>query len=318
MSVAKLSVRVAEVTPLNDLITRFRFVPRDSGLLPAFSGGAHVVVEMEDHGTRRLNPYSLSSDPEDRTGYEISVRRDEAGRGGSLYMHRHVTPGMEMVISHPVNLFPLDGRAKKHLFLAGGIGITPFKAMTHQLSHIGAPWELHYATKNAGLCAYRDHLAGFGDRVHFYHDDDQTFIPLAALLARQPLGTHVYCCGPKGMLAWVRKTAAELGLPEHSIHFEEFTAPQPGLPFDVELTVTGKTIHVPSHQSLLEAMEAAGVDAPYLCRGGACGQCECNVEKLDGQILHRDHWLTPEEQVANTKIMPCVSRFEGRTLAIDR
>ncbi len=95
-------------------------------------------------------------------------------------------------------------------------------------------------------------------------------------------------------------------------------SPGTGLPFTVELAASGKTITVRPTQSLLEAMEAAGVDAPYLCRGGACGQCETNVLKCDGTILHRDHWLTPEEQAANTKIMPCVSRFEGKTLVIDR
>ena len=78
---AKLQVRVAEVVEVNELIKRFRFVTRDGSALPAFSGGAHTVVEMDDHGTRRLNPYSLMSDPEDRTGYEISVRRDDVGRG---------------------------------------------------------------------------------------------------------------------------------------------------------------------------------------------------------------------------------------------
>ncbi|RYI10014.1 MAG: hypothetical protein EON48_13995 [Acetobacteraceae bacterium] len=81
---AKLQVRVAEVVEVNELIRRFRFVSRDGSLLPAFSGGAHTVVEMDDHGLRRLNPYSLMSDPEDRSGYEISVRRDEAGRGDGL------------------------------------------------------------------------------------------------------------------------------------------------------------------------------------------------------------------------------------------
>jgi dimethylamine monooxygenase subunit B len=119
---AKLRVRVAAVTPVNALITRFRFEALDGSDLPAFSGGAHTVVEMDDHGTRRLNPYSLMSDPADRSGYEISVRRDDVGRGGSLYMHRHVKVGMEMGISYPVNLFPLDSRAKKHLMIAGGIG----------------------------------------------------------------------------------------------------------------------------------------------------------------------------------------------------
>ena len=316
---AKLAVRVTQVVPVNALITRFRFEARDGGPVPAFSGGAHVVVEMDDHGTRRLNPYSLMSDPEDRSGYEISVRRDDQGRGGSLFLHRHVTPGLEMVISHPLNLFPLDNRARKHLMIAGGIGITPFLAMTRQLAHFGGRFELHYAARNRALGAYMPALeAAYGDRVHTYFDEEGMQIPLTDLLARQPIGTHLYVCGPKGMLNWVRGTAVAVGLPPHAVHFEEFLAPGSGAVFQAELALSGKTVTVGTHQSLLEAMEAAGVDAPYLCRGGACGQCETNVLACDGTILHRDHWLSPEEQASNHKIMPCVSRFEGKTLVVER
>lgn len=316
---AKLSVKVAEVVEVNDLIKRFRFVSRDGAPLPAFSGGAHVVVEMDDQGTRRLNPYSLMSDPEDRSGYEISVRRDDAGRGGSLFMHNHVVPGMEIGISHPLNFFPLDSRARKHLMIAGGIGITPFLAQIKQLTHFGGKFELHYAARNAGLCAYgADLQAGHGPRVHLYYDDDGLAIALDDLLARQPIGTHLYVCGPKGMIAWVRARAEALGWPAQAVHFEEFLAPGTGAVFTAELAASGKKVTVGTHQSLLEAIEAAGVDAPYLCRGGACGQCETKVLACDGRILHRDHWLSPEEQAEGAKIMPCVSRFEGKTLVLDR
>jgi dimethylamine monooxygenase subunit B len=316
---AKLHVRVAEVVPVNDLIKRFRFVSRDGSPLPAFSGGAHVVVEMDDHGTRRLNPYSLMSDPGDRSGYEISVRRDDQGRGGSLFMHHHVKSGMEMVLSYPVNLFALDNRAKKHLMIAGGIGITPFLAQIAQLSHSGGRFELHYSARSKALGAYMDRLtAAHPDRVHCYFDDQGQQVDLGRLLAMQPIGTQLYVCGPKGMIAWVLSTAEGLGWPKQALHHEEFLAPGTGLPFDVQLAASGKTITVGTTQSLLEAMEAAGVDAPYLCRGGACGQCETTVHKCDGTILHRDHWLTPEEHADGRKIMPCVSRFEGKTLVIDR
>jgi ferredoxin-NADP reductase len=319
MSVAKLHVRVESVTPVNELITRFRFVSRDGAALPAFSGGAHTVVEMDDHGTRRLNPYSLMSDPTDTSGYEISVRRDDQGRGGSLYLHRHLRPGMEMVISHPVNLFPLDTRAKKHLMIAGGIGITPFLAQIAQLAHSGGKFELHYSARSRALGAYMDRLgAAHPDRVNFHFDDQGQVMDLQRILAMQPLGTHLYVCGPKGMIAWVLSTAEGMGWPKLALHSEEFIAPGTGLPFQVELAASGKTITVGPTQSLLEAIEAAGVDAPYLCRGGACGQCETNVHKCDGTILHRDHWLSPEDQAGGQKIMPCVSRFEGRTLVIDR
>jgi ferredoxin len=120
------------------------------------------------------------------------------------------------------------------------------------------------------------------------------------------------------MINWVLTTAETMGWPKQALHHEEFLAPGTGTPFTAHLAVSGKTITVGTTQSLLEAMEAAGVDAPYLCRGGACGQCETNVLGCDGTILHRDHWLTPEEQAEGRKIMPCVSRFEGKSLTIDR
>jgi ferredoxin-NADP reductase len=315
----KIPVTVAEVTEVNALIKRFRFVRRDGGPMPPFSGGAHVVVEMDDHGIRRMNPYSLMSDPGDSTGYSISVRRDEAGRGGSLYMHGHVRPGLEMVLGAPVNLFALDARARKHLMIAGGIGITPFLAQMAQLAAQGGRFELHYAARNRSLGAYMADLrAAYGERVHLYHDDEKQVIDLKTLLAGQPLGTHLYVCGPKGMIGWVRATAEAAGWPRNTVHHEEFLAPPVGQPFRVELAASGKAITVGASQSLLEAIEAAGVDAPYLCRGGACGQCETAVVACDGHILHNDHWLTDAQKAEGKRIMPCVSRFEGTSLVLDR
>jgi ferredoxin len=203
--------------------------------------------------------------------------------------------------------------------IAGGIGITPFLSQIKQLGHFGGRFELHYAARNRDLAAYAADLkSAYGDRVNLYYDDEGQVIDLPAVLNRQPIGTHLYVCGPKGMLTWVRTTAAAAGWPAQAVHFEEFLAPGTGLVFTAELARSAKTVTVGTHQSLLEAMEAAGVDAPYLCRGGACGQCETNVLACDGTILHRDVWLSPAEQAEGAKIMPCVSRFEGKTLVLDR
>lgn len=84
----KIDVTVTEIVPVNELVTRFKFERTDGGLLPTFSGGAHTVVEMKDGEITRLNPYSLMSDPMDQNAYTISVRRDDEGRGGSLFMHK--------------------------------------------------------------------------------------------------------------------------------------------------------------------------------------------------------------------------------------
>lgn len=52
----KIKVRVTDIVPLNELVTRFKFEPGDSSLLPTFSGGAHTVIEMQGQGRTRLNP----------------------------------------------------------------------------------------------------------------------------------------------------------------------------------------------------------------------------------------------------------------------
>ncbi len=315
----KIAVRVTEVSPLNALVTRFKFEPVAGGLLPTFSGGAHTVVEMRDGDITRMNPYSLMSDPFDQTAYTISVRRDDEGRGGSLFMHKNISVGDEITISNPVNLFSLDLRAKKHLMIAGGIGITPFLAQIKQLDRAHGNWELHYSCRSEALGSYVDYLTNtHPNDVEVYYDDQKQAIDLENLLDGQPLGTHIYVCGPKGMIDWVRGKATELGWPREAIHYEEFLAPKSGKPFEVKLAVSNKVIQVGEQESLLEAIERAGVDAPYLCRGGACGMCETSVIDYSGNFFHRDHWLEEDEHASGKKIMPCVSRFEGKTLVLDR
>lgn len=307
---------VTEVSALTPLVRRLRFEAPDHRPLAPFSAGAHVVVEMPDGATLRRNAYSLISDPHDPSGYEIAVRREEAGRGGSRFLHRQVQAGDRLRVSRPVNLFALDLRARRHLMIAGGIGITPFLAQIRQALRLQLPFELHYAVRSrveaAGLALLPDL-----PQIHVHISEEGGRMDLGALLSGQPLGTHVYTCGPEGLVAGVAETAARLGWPEAALHAEAFLAPPPGAAFEVTLARSGGTVSVGPHQSLLEALEAAGVAVDWSCRGGACGRCETDVTRCDGRIAHHDHWLGPEARAAQDRIMPCVSRFEGRQLALD-
>ncbi len=310
-----LELRVAAVEPLSPLVTRFRFEDPAGATLPLFSGGAHIVVEMPDEDTLRRNAYSLISDPLDGSGYEIAVRREDAGRGGSRFMHARVKPGDTMRVTLPINLFSLDLRAKKHVLIGGGIGITPFLAQLRQLQRLQMPFELHYAARSraeaAGLALLPDL-----PQIHVHISDEGNRMDLGAILGSQPLGTHIYTCGPEGLIAAVDETGARLGWPKGALHSEAFLAPPPGTPFTVTLK-SGRKIEVGAHQSLLEALEAAEVEVDWSCRGGACGRCETGVSSCHGRIEHHDHWLSDEEKAAQTKIMPCVSRFTGESLTLD-
>lgn len=312
-----LTLRVAEKEPLSPLVTRFRFVHPEGDALPLFSGGAHVVVEMADGAVPRRNAYSLISDPNDGSGYEIAVRREDAGRGGSRFMHTRVAEGDPLRVGAPVNLFSLDLRARKHVLIAGGIGVTPFLAQIRQLERLGLAYEMRYlARSRAEAVGLR--LLPSGPRVHVHISEEGGRLDLGGLLAGQPLGTHVYTCGPEGLIGAVEETALRLRWPRAALHSEAFLAPPPGRPFTVRLARSGITIEVGPHQSLLEAIESAGVDAPWLCRGGACGQCETAVLSCQGRIEHNDHWLGDADRACQTKIMPCVSRFAGEELILDR
>lgn len=313
---SKLNLQVTEIEQLSPMIKRFRFEDPTGAPLPVFSGGAHITVEMPAGDVLRRNSYSLISDPYDGSGYEIAVRREDQGRGGSLYMHTRVGTGDLLTVSRPANLFQLDLRARKHVLIGGGIGITPFLSQLKQLAAEQKPFELHYCVRT------RQDAAALGllpdsDDVHLHISEEGSRMNLAAILDGQPLGTHVYTCGPDGLIQAVGAQAADLGWPISAVHSEAFSAPPPGEAFDVTVKSSGATVHVKADQSLLEALEAAQIDVNYSCRGGACGRCETAVTACDGTIEHNDHWLGPDERAAQTKIMPCMSRFKGARLELD-
>jgi ferredoxin len=154
-------------------------------------------------------------------------------------------------------------------------------------------------------------------RLHMYYDSEGQLIPYQTLLASQPLGTHVYVCGPAGMIQHVIATAREAGWPDSHIHWEQFSAPPVGDAFEVFLARAKITVHVPPDQSLLESIEAAGVEVPYLCRGGVCGFCQTRVLELDGELVHNDHFLSDGDKATGRTIMPCVSRARCKTLVLD-
>lgn len=314
----EILVRVDDVCEVADRIKRFRLVPLDRPRLPSFSGGAHITVNMDGAERRIRNQYSLISPPERTDAYEVSVLRVEESRGGSEFMHTRVSPGDTLWIGHPNNQFPPYDLARRHLLIAGGIGITPFMAMISQLSRLGQDFELHYAMRSDTAGAYAKLLQEtHQDRVSVYRSSLDERIAVDDLLANQPLGTHLYVCGPERMTDDVLRAARLAGWPEESLHCEKFLAPPAGDPFNVSLARSEIEVRVGEHESILEALEAAEVDAPYLCRGGVCGQCETRVVNCDGVLDHNDEYLTAEERKGGQQLMICMSRFKGRELTLD-
>lgn len=312
-----LRVRVSRIEQLAAGIKSFTLQPCDGGALPAFDSGSHIVVHM-DQGRMR-NAYSLTSALDDRSRYQISVRLEEASRGGSRFMHDSVRENDELDIGAPANLFGLGHGAGKHVLVAGGIGITPFMTHIQALQQQRAPFELHYCFRNRGSAAYLDELPAVlaPDQLHLYESDTGGKLDIDALVAAQPADAHIYVCGPQMLNDAVVAAARAAGWDAGRVHFEQFRndVDATGGAFELVLIRSGVTLQVGEDQTLLRAIEKAGVKVDCMCREGICGTCETAI--IAGEADHRDQYLSDGEKAAQKTMMVCVSRSKGKRLVLD-
>ncbi|HEX6343523.1 PDR/VanB family oxidoreductase [Umezawaea sp.] len=286
---------------------------RDGDDVPAWEPGAHVDLVLRPDLVRQ---YSLCGDPADRSELRVAVLREPNGRGGSDHVHDRLRPGDAVRVRGPRNHFALV-EAKRYLFVAGGIGITPFLPMVAAADALGADWRLVYGGRTRASMAFREHLSrAYGDRVDVRPQDETGLLDLDALLRDPDPDTAVYCCGPEPLLAEVERRCA--GRPPGALHVERFT-PAPTSSrragFEVELARSGTVLAVPPDRSVLDVVEEAGVPVLWSCREGTCGTCETPV--LDGVPDHRDSLLTEAEKEACDTMMICVSRARGSRLVLD-
>jgi ferredoxin-NADP reductase len=304
--------RIAGIVALSPSIKRIALTSTDGALLPPAAAGAHIVLTIPGPARSWKNAYSLVSPPGARQAYEIIVRRVEKSRGGSAWLHGHAQIGQEIDISLPANLFPIAKNAQKHFLLSAGIGITPFLSYLPAFRAENAPFEWHHCSRPEDVSAF---AALLPDQKNITLHTGRNMLNLPKILARQKLNTHIYVCGPAPFMDAAIATAQNLGFPKPKIHSESFGGPTGGAPFRVRLARAGLTLDVGPEESLLDALEAAGLAPPSLCRGGACGECELPV--LAGTPEHHDHYLPPEIRAAGTAIMTCVSRAQTPELVLD-
>lgn len=291
----------------------------DDAELPEFAAGAHVDVLVDD-SAGLVRQYSLCGPPDDRARYRLAVLAETASRGGSLGMHR-LREGDRLRISRPRNRFGISYEARRHLLVAGGIGVTPLLAMAHTLEAGGAEYELHYCARSRADAVFVEELER-NPRVRLHFDDgpaDQRF-STAADLGRPDPETALYVCGPGGFMDFVISSALTAGWPSQAIHKERFApvedtaAHAAGATFTVRLAKTGREYEVKDGETVLDVLLAGGVDAPYSCRQGICG--DCIVRVLAGEPDHRDDVLTDRER-ADGMFTTCSSRALSPILELD-
>lgn len=317
-----LALKIVGVRELTPRVRAYSLASATGAPLPPVLAGAHIDVPLLlADGTPSTRCYSIASNPARTDIYEIAVQVEPEGKGGSQAVHRDFTLGLRLNCSRPRNSFALSAQAQRAVLIAGGIGITPIKAMAHELLARGTDFELHYASRSRGEASFLAELIeAFGDRVHVHAGDEGRRLNVPMLMASLGVDDEVYVCGPQTLVDEVHATARANGLRESRIHSERFVAAPAGAAaaeraITVHLARTGKDVHVPAQTSILDALEAQGVRVPASCRIGNCGTCATRV--LSGTPLHRDEVLTSEQKAAQGLMCVCVSRAEGAEITLD-
>ncbi|HEX6001912.1 MAG TPA: PDR/VanB family oxidoreductase [Hyphomicrobiaceae bacterium] len=283
--------------------------------LPDFAPGAHVDLRL--HGGLGRS-YSLIGDPADRSRYLLGVQREPHSRGGSRHLCDEARVGDLIEVSQPVNHFPLVEHAPASVFIAGGIGITPILPMIERLAALGQAFVLHWSGRDRGSLPFQSRVARHGDKVRmaFSREPGGRRLDIAAIVAAAPADAELYCCGPRSMLDAFAAAAADRD--PAGVHVEHFSAAEPAAVeggFEVVLARSGRTVPVPAGKTILEALNAAGIEPSCSCVQGVCGTCETRV--LEGIPDHRDVIMTPEERAESRTMMICVSGAKTACLVLD-
>jgi len=221
-----LPLTIAGIRQLTPNIRAYELRHADGEPLPAYRAGAHLRVPIAlPDGSITSRAYSLTDVADNPSQYRIAVLRIDNGEGGSRALHDTWQIGTRLNVDTPDNYFSLHGDGRPALLIAGGIGITPIKALAEELTMRGADFQLHYAGRAPEQMAFVEILQRqMPNQCRFYFSQTPTpsRLDVPALLSGLSADTVIYVCGPARLIDAVRRTARRLGIAGERLQFESF------------------------------------------------------------------------------------------------
>ncbi|MEG1104163.1 MAG: iron-sulfur cluster-binding domain-containing protein [Oscillospiraceae bacterium] len=282
-----------------------------NGYLPPFEAGQYVNLFTEIDGVRTSRPYSISSSPRQRAYYEITVAATKDGFVSDYFLN-NVKTGDCFLANGPAGVFRFQPvfHSKKSLFLAGGSGITPFMSMLREIIDAGLDRDvvMLYGCRCEDAALYHDELCAYAAAndnfaYHLVVSDDaekwkgeKGFIneELIKRLVPDFAERTCYICGPQIMNDFCKNELENMGMPIKRIRREMFGSRrdiqnEPGWPKELSgsevfnIKVGERVIDAKSGESVLCALERAGIRVNVCCRSGECSLCR--VKLVSGKVF---------------------------------
>lgn len=293
--------------------------------VPSYRPGQFLTVRVpSEQGGTVARSYSFSSAPGVDSAPRITVKRI-AGGYASNWLCDNLVPGARLQSLAPGGTFTPSDLNASLLLVAAGSGITPVMSILKaSLAEGSANVALIYASRDENSVIFAEELrrleVEYRPRLTVVHWlESLQGIPSDALsghLARYAR-REAFVCGPAPFMELTERVLVQCGTPTELIRTERFVSIA-GDPFDtsnpsgpsarVHATIDGTTHEVswPTSRPLLDALLAAGVDAPYSCREGSCSACVCLL--VEGEVSMVSNEILDVEDLAAGMILGCQAR----------
>ena len=307
----KLDLVVTDVREACKTAKTVRFARADGGKLPFFYAGQYIVLDFVIGESIISRPYSISSAPFEARGedpfVEITVRRSRGDGFIADYINDNVKVGDKFQGLMGCGQFYYEPlRDAKHVVaLAGGVGITPFASMAKEVANGTLDMDLTilYGSVSSDDIVMKAELDAIrSDKVHIVHvlsGDEPDWQGEKGVLTAELIrkysadDTTYFICGPQVMYTFLREELKKLEIPQRRVRFEVFGQAKdittfPGYPLELKDKTFNLTVRRGVHEdvipakateSLVVALERAGIRIETGCRSGECGFCRTKVLK---------------------------------------
>lgn len=308
---SRLRVRVSDIIEETSSAKTLRLISEDH-YLPPFQAGQYIALFIEIGGIRTSRPYSISSSPNQRGYYDITVRRVGDGLVSNFLLDE-VKIGDDLESSGPAGHFyhnPLF-HDRCMVCLAGGSGITPFMSMISEVIESGLDRTIYlfYGNKDLNDAIFNKKLRYISERF-----ENIQYIPvienppdgyrgfsglITGNLIKEVLSDlsdkTFYLCGPQGMYDFCIPELEKLNIPRRKSRKEVYGTPvnifdYPGWPKDImsddvfTLKVNGQsTFKGRAGETLMTTLEKNNILIPSLCRSGECSMCRVRI--VSGKVF---------------------------------
>ena len=330
---------IAKIEKLtNDTVRVTLDVPSELKKEFSFKAGQYLNFLLEIDATEIRRSYSICSGENEPLA--VAVKAIKNGIASNWFNSVAAVDDL-LYVAAPEGNFTLPSNAKTVVAFAAGSGITPILSLAKALQSSNGTMQLFYGNRTLENTLFKtdfDNLSAVTTQYFFSQEQNEGAI--AGRIDKETITNCIkadlsllkadafFVCGPEEMILAVVSTLEFFGVSKNKIHYELFTTPvlmkkEETVESNFKGTSAVKVILdsevaefslANEGKTILEALEKAGLDAPFSCRGGVC--CSCKAKVLKGSASMKMNYSLTDEEVQDGYILTCQAHPTSEELIV--